>query len=344
MLSRNSGEIQKAAERAASLTGQMLAFSRQQNLQPTRVALNKAISGMYQMLARLIGETIEIRTVLDDHLADIKAGSSQIEQVILNLAINARDAMPTGGILTIRTANVSVGPAQIADIPGITPGEYVLLSLTDTGTGMDEHTKEHLFEPFFTTKEKGKGTGLGLATCYGIITQSSGFVAVHSRLGRGTTFDVYFPRMGPEGAPEPSRAVEVKVQGGKETLLVVEDDPAVRPLTTNILRSLGYTVLEAGNGIEAQECLRGMNGSKIDLLLTDVVMPKMGGKELADWMKISHPDAKILFASGYLENLLSREDIGEDEAFFLRKPFTARTLARKVRAVLDRDEGPLIGA
>ncbi len=343
MLSRNSAEIQKAAERAASLTGQMLAFSRQQNLQPTRVALNKAIGGMYQMLARLIGETIEIRTLLDDSLADIKAGSSQIEQVILNLAINARDAMPKGGVLSIRTANITVGPDLVADIPGIIPGEYVLLSLSDTGTGMDDHTKEHLFEPFFTTKEKGKGTGLGLATCYGIITQSSGYVAVHTKFGRGTTFDIYFPKMVSDGTRETNRIVEVKVQGGKETLLVVEDDPAVRPLTTNILRSLGYTVLEAGNGIEAQECLKAINGTKIDLLLTDVVMPKMGGKELADWMKITYPETRILFASGYLENLLSREDIGEDEAFFLRKPFTARTLARKVRAVLDQVEDSLIG-
>ena len=337
MLSRNSAEIQKAAERAASLTGQMLAFSRQQNLQPTRVALNKVIGGMFQMLARLIGETIEIRTRLDDRLADIKAGSSQIEQVILNLAINARDAMPGGGVLSIRTSNVTVGRELIADIPGIKPGDYVLLSLSDTGTGMDEHTKEHLFEPFFTTKEKGKGTGLGLATCYGIITQSSGFVSVQSKLGRGTTFDVYFPKMSPEGIREVHRVVETKVQGGQETLLVVEDDPAVRPLTTNILRSLGYTVLEAGNGIEAQECLKHNNGTRIDLLLTDVVMPKMGGKELADWMKTTYPTTKILFASGYLENMLSREDIGDDEAFFLRKPFTARTLARKVRDVLDSE-------
>ncbi|MEO7934071.1 MAG: PAS domain S-box protein [Chthoniobacterales bacterium] len=343
MLSRNSAEIQKAAERAASLTGQMLAFSRQQNLQPTRVALNKSIGGMYQMLARLIGETIEIRTLLDDSLADIKAGSSQIEQVILNLAINARDAMPEGGVLSIRTANVTVGPDLVADIPGIIPGDYVLLSLSDNGTGMDDHTKEHLFEPFFTTKEKGKGTGLGLATCYGIITQSNGYVAVHSKLGRGSTFDVYFPKMISDGARETNRIADVKVQGGKETLLVVEDDPAVRPLTTNILRSLGYTVLEAGNGIEAQDCLKTVNGTKIDLLLTDVVMPKMGGKELADWMKITYPETKILFASGYLENMLSREDIGEDEAYFLRKPFTARTLARKVRAVLDQEEDSLIG-
>ena len=337
VLSRNSAEIQKAAERAAALTGQMLAFSRQQNLQPSRVGLNKSIGSMYQMLARLIGETIEIRTLLDDSLADIKAGSSQIEQVILNLAINARDAMPSGGILSIRTANVTVGPDLVADIPGITSGEYVLLSLSDNGTGMDDHTKEHLFEPFFTTKEKGKGTGLGLATCYGIITQSSGFVAVHSKLGRGTTFDIYFPKMSADNTRETNRIVEAKVQGGQETLLVVEDDPAVRPLTTNILRSLGYTVLEAGNGIEAQECLKTIDGTHIDLLLTDVVMPKMGGKELADWMKISHPGTKILFASGYLENMLSREDIGEDEAFFLRKPFTARTLARKVRSVLDHE-------
>lgn len=334
-ISNNSGEIQKAAERAASLTGQMLAFSRQQNLQPSRVPLNKVIGGMYQMLARLIGETIEIRTLLDDSLSDIKAGASQIEQVILNLAINARDAMPAGGVLSIRTANITVGFELVADVPGITPGDYVLLSLSDTGTGMDDHTKEHLFEPFFTTKEKGRGTGLGLATCYGIITQSGGYVAVHSRLGKGTTFDIYFPKMTSEGSRETTRIPEVKVQGGKETLLVVEDDPAVRPLTTNILRTLGYTVHEAGNGIEAQELLITLAGTKIDLLLTDVVMPKMGGKELADWMKVEYISTKILFASGYLENMLSREDIGENEAFFLRKPFTARTLAKKVREVLD---------
>ncbi len=333
----NAREIRKAAERAAALTGQLLAFSRQQPMMPRQMNLNQTILGMHKMLGRLIGEDIRIDTHLDDNVGDVKAESSQIEQVIMNLAINARDAMPVGGTLAIRTSTAHITPRESAYHDDLPPGDYVRLIISDTGTGMDEEVREHLFEPFFTTKEKGKGTGLGLATCYGIINQSGGKIRVYSAPNRGTTFEILLPRIATTEPAEQEAPISLKMRGGNETLLVVEDDTAVRPLTISVLRSLGYTVIEAEHGGQAKQRIEEHQGASIDLLLTDVVMPVMGGKELADWMRRTHPGTKILFTSGYLENALSREDLGFNDSNFLQKPFTPVGLAHKVRALLDSD-------
>ncbi len=336
-LSGHSREVRKAAERAAALTGQLLAFSRQQAMVPQRMDINRTIRGMLGLLRRLIGENIRVDTSLASHAGEIKAEPTQIEQVIMNLAINARDAMPDGGTLALRTGRTRITPIQANATPGLAAGDYVQITVTDTGHGMDDTVREHLFEPFFTTKEKGKGTGLGLATCYGIITQTGGHIHVQSVPGRGTSFEILIPRLDPETTPEPMIPTENPARGGGETILVAEDDMAVRPLTTSILKSLGYRVMEAENGLEAKRRITEHGDQPIQLLLTDVVMPVMGGKELADWMRKNRPDTRILFTSGYLENALSIEDMGDSEQTFLQKPFTPLALAKKVREVLDRE-------
>jgi PAS domain S-box-containing protein len=328
-------EVKKAADRAASLTGQLLAFSRRQFVAPKVVDLNAVVHNMEGMLRRLIGEdVIELSTVLDPNVGQIRADPSQIEQVIMNLAVNARDAMPSGGTLTIETGRVEVHRRIPGRVGPVEPGSYVLLLVRDTGHGMDEETQSHLFEPFFTTKEKGKGTGLGLSTVYGIVRQSGGSIIVESKPGRGSTFKIYFPHLvevagaieGASGGPEHVR--------GKETVLVVEDEPGVRTLVHETLKLHGYHVLEARHGIEA--LLTGArHPGPIHLLLTDVVMPQMSGPEVAEKLSPARPEMRVLYMSGYPDHPVFAQSRVKTDTAFLQKPFTPNTLVRKVREVLD---------
>jgi two-component system cell cycle sensor histidine kinase/response regulator CckA len=286
------------------------------------------------MLCRLIGENIEFCTLLDPAAGHIKADPGQIEQVIMNLAVNARDAMPNGGKLTVTTTNTTLDKNQLNNFPDMDAGDYVMLAIADTGTGMSEEVKAHLFEPFFTTKPSGQGTGLGLATCFGIVKQNTGHINVHSELGSGTTFKIYFPQV--QSALEPLRVHNkpTEAAGGNETVLLVEDEPVVRELAVTTLREKGYTVVEAANGEEGL-CLARQHDGKIDLVLTDVVMPVMSGKEMADAIRTSHPDTKILFTSGYTEDALGHHGVLLPGILFLPKPYMTATLTRKVREVLD---------
>jgi PAS domain S-box-containing protein len=326
-------EIVNAGERAASLTKQLLAFSRKQVIEPKVFDLNTTIQQALPMLRRLIREDIALETILDDSLGQVKADPDQIHQVILNLAVNARDAMPDGGILSIVTKNVELGaPANTANRPGALPGNYVLLSVSDTGQGMDETTRQHIFEPFFTTKEVGKGTGLGLATVYGIVRQSNGWIELESKVGAGTSFKVYLPRT--DSCPAPERSgIGTRTQTGSETILVVEDQPAVRTFTMAALRERGYHVIEASNGPEAL-AVAGRHPGKLDLLLTDVVMPGMNGKELSERLKELHPKVNVLFISGYSADVIAHRGVLNPGVAFLNKPFSQEELAEKVRAVL----------
>jgi nitrogen-specific signal transduction histidine kinase/ActR/RegA family two-component response regulator len=326
-------QIQKAAGRAVSMTRQLLAFSRMQVLQPRVIELNTIVAEMGKMLPRLIGEHIEYSFLSDPKLASVKADPGQIEQVILNLAVNARDAMPDGGKLTVGTVNVTVDEAEARKRPPMTPGQYVLLSVTDTGHGMDDATKTHIFEPFFTTKEVGKGTGLGLATVYGVVKQSGGFIWVISSPGKGTTFEIYLPHA---SGPVARLDVESKlstIPQGSETILVAEDEAGVRELACQFLRVKGYTVLEARDGHEALE-IAGHHPGTIDLILSDMVMPKMNGGELAGKLKAIRPKIRVAFMSGYSE--FSTGEIGHDfpQAPVLQKPFSPASLVGIVREAL----------
>ena len=326
-------DIKQAAVRAATLTRQLLAFSRQQVLQPQVLDLNEVVSGMQKMLGRLIGEDIELRTALDPALGTVRADPGQMEQIVLNLAVNARDAMPDGGQLTIETSNADLDAGYVATHGPAIPGPYVLLAVTDTGTGMDQTTQAHVFEPFFTTKEQGKGTGLGLATVYGIVKQSGGLIWLYSEPGQGATFKVYLPRLtAAVTAHVPNHAPHALK--GTETILVVEDDKTVRSLTQRVLAGQGYTVLVAENGAAGLRLARGHAGA-IDLLITDVVMPAMNGRELAKQFTEGHPQARVLFLSGYAGEAIARRGILEAGVNFLQKPFTIEALAQKVREVLD---------
>ena len=333
---KNAEQIEKSAYFAAALTRQLLTFSRKQVIEPRVLNLNTVVLNIEKMLRRLIGEDIEFCTVLDPMAGHIKADPSQIEQVIMNLAVNARDAMATVGKLTITTANTTLGEEYLKHFPELSAGDYVMLAIADTGTGMSEEVKAHLFEPFFTTKPAGKGTGLGLATCFGIVQQNSGHINVYSELGRGTTFKIYFPRVQSALEPARVRTKPAEVAGGKETVLLVEDEPAVRELAAFTLREKGYTVFEAANGEEGLRTARQHDG-KIDLVLTDVVMPVMGGKEMTDALRTSHPDTKVLFTSGYTEDAIGHHGVLRPGIVFLQKPYMTATLARKVREVLDED-------
>jgi two-component system, cell cycle sensor histidine kinase and response regulator CckA len=326
-------QIQKAAGRAVSMTRQLLAFSRMQVLQPRVLDLNGVVAEMGKMLPRLIGEHIEYSFSPDPKLASVKADPGQIEQVILNLAVNARDAMPRGGKLSMRTANISINEVEAAKRPPMTPGRYILLSVSDTGHGMDEATKAHIFEPFFTTKEIGKGTGLGLATVYGVVKQSGGFIWVDSSLGEGTTFEVYLPQVAGQAANDEAEQKPSAIRGGSETVLVVEDEAGVRELACQFLRVKGYTVLEAEGGLEALAVSRRHPGT-IHLLLSDMVMPKMSGGELAAELKAIRPEIRVAFMSGYSE--FSRGDLGKGfpEAPVLQKPFSPASLVEIVREAL----------
>jgi PAS domain S-box-containing protein len=327
-------EIGKGAQRAAALTQQLLAFGRKQILQPRLLNLNDVIFDYEGMLARVIGENVEISIERGHNLHPVKADPDQIGQILMNLAINARDAMPSGGHLLIRTSNVTLNTEFICTHPDVTPGEYVLLAVSDTGHGLDTESKQRLFEPFFTTNESGNGAGLGLASTYGIVQQSSGHLFVESEPDQGTTFHVYLPVA--EGAVTTSAPVpDDQLPHGTETILVAEDEPAVREFITLILRELGYTVLTAENGEEALHVARQFDGNRINLLFTDVVMPRMGGKELADALCAERPGLKVIFASGYTKDAFARNGSLPEGVILLSKPFTSAVLAKTVRRVLD---------
>jgi PAS domain S-box-containing protein len=328
-------EIKKLAERAASLTRQLLVFSRRQILAFEVLDLNTVVADMDKMLHRLIGEDVELMTVLTPALCRVKADLGQMEQVILNLAVNARDAMPRGGTLTIRTHNVDLEKDRLISLPGVGPGRYVLLEVRDTGCGMDERVKAHLFEPFFTTKPVGAGTGLGLATIYGIVEQTGGHIEVQSEVGRGTAFKIYLPCT-EETISQPSspQALSSSPRSG-ETVLLVEDEPSVRTLVSTVLRANGYTLLEAREGIAALE-ISAQHPGPIHLLITDVVMPRMSGRELAERLVSLRPDMRLLYLSGYTDDTVVRHGVREAEMPFIQKPFSPAALVRKVREVLDQ--------
>jgi PAS domain S-box-containing protein len=326
-------EIRNATGRAASLTRQLLAFSRQQVLAPRVLGLNAVVANIEKMLKRLIGEDIDLVTNLEESLWPVKADPGQLEQVLLNLAVNARDAMPDGGVLTISTANVEMDSASAQTHFPLSPGPYVLLAFNDTGIGMDAETQARIFDPFFTTKEKGKGTGLGLAMVYGIVKQSGGYIWVYSEVGKGTTFKIYLPRSeGEVDESGPGRSL-VEAQQGTETLLLVEDEEAVRALVRNVLKERGYRVMEASRGEDALELAEQYWG-QIDLLVTDVVMPQMSGHELARRLTNLHPQIKVLYISGYADNADWYQGGPSSGVAFLQKPFSPEALAHKVREVL----------
>ena len=327
-------EIRRAGERAASLTRQLLAFSRKQVLTLAVLDLNTVVVDTGKLLRRLIGEDIELTTTLDPSLGQVKVDAGQIEQVIMNLVVNARDAMPTGGHITIETRNVELDQDYVQKHAEVRQGSYVLLAVSDTGCGMDEATKSRIFEPFFTTKEVGKGTGLGLATVHGIIKQSGGTIEVHSEFGRGTTFKVYLPRLKGTVSSGKSLPGLSKVPTGSETVLLAEDEEALRQLALLALQSFGYTVLVARDGEEAIQHSRQHQGP-LHLLVTDVVMPKMNGRQLAEAVVRLRPDTKVLYLSGYTDDAILRHGVLETNVAFLQKPFTPSVLARTVREVLD---------
>jgi PAS domain S-box-containing protein len=327
--------VLKAGDRAAQLTRQLLAFSRKQVVQPQILDLNAVVAGTDKMLARLIGEDVNLTTVLPPALAGVKADPGQVEQVIVNLVVNARDAMPRGGRITIETANVVLDTSYAQARDKVEPGRYVRLAVSDTGDGMTEEVKQHIFEPFFTTKEVGKGTGLGLATVFGIVKQSGGHVGVASEVGRGTTFEIYLPAV--EDAPPPEKSMEgpTATLTGTETVLLVEDESAVREMTRKALQVNGYTVLEAADGAEAIRLCDRHEGP-IDLVVSDVVMPRMGGRELAERLTALRPETRVLFVSGHTDDAVVRQGILQAEVAFLQKPFSMDALRLKVRTVLDQ--------
>jgi two-component system, cell cycle sensor histidine kinase and response regulator CckA len=329
-------QIIKAGNRASSLTKQLLAFSRQQVLEPKILLLNAVVSDTEKMLRRLIGEDIELLTSLDSSLGKIRADQGQIEQVIMNLVVNARDAMPEGGRLVIETTNFEIDDEFVRRYAyPVLPGAYILLTVSDNGIGMDTATQQRIFEPFFTTKEKGKGTGLGLSLVYGVVKQSGGYIDVVSARGKGTTFNIYLPRVQQD-------TVETKIIGpdhpeelrGTETILLAEDEDTLRALTRHLLELYGYRVLEACDGNQAMR-LSGQTSDEIHLLLTDVVMPGINGRILADQLKQKRPDVKVVFMSGYTGQRVGEKEILEPGSLFLQKPFTREGLARKVREALD---------
>jgi PAS domain S-box-containing protein len=332
-LRQNLNEIRKAGERAASLTGQLLAFSRRQFLVPRILDLNKVVADTKEMLRRVIGEDVELVIRQGCKLAKVLADPGQIAQVLVNLAVNARDAMPGGGRLTIETGNVDLREAETGDLPGAAPGPYVMLAVSDTGVGMSKELMEHMFEPFFTTRERGKGTGLGLSTVYGIVKQSGGYVRAQSEPGQGSAFRIYLPcaRVG-SGKPA-ARSGKARLAKGRETVLVVEDELAVRQVVAATLRSCGYKVLEARSGEEGMRRLRRHEGP-LHLLLTDLVMPRMNGRKVADSVRTLYPEVKVVFMSGYTDDALLRHGVSDTQGSFLQKPFTMETLTQEVREVL----------
>jgi two-component system cell cycle sensor histidine kinase/response regulator CckA len=334
-LRRDLDLISKTADRAAALTRQLLAFSRKQVLQPRVAELNDLIGNLTSLLMRLIGEDIELTFVPAPDTGRVRVDPGQLEQVIVNLTVNARDAMPRGGRLTIETAKVELDESYAARHVGVVPGSHVMLAVSDTGGGMDSATQARIFEPFFTTKGPGKGTGLGLATVYGIVKQSGGHVRVYSELGTGTVFKIYLPRT--EDAAEAAAAASVRLPTGTETVLLVEDEDDVRDLAREVLEQLGYTVLEAAAPPDAILIAERYAGI-IELLLTDVVMPRISGRALATTIAAMRPETRILFMSGYTDDAIVRHGVLEPGTQFIEKPFTPEALALKVREVLDRPE------
>ena len=330
-------EIEKASHRAVSLTRQLLAFSRQQVLEPVTLNLNTLVTDMEKMLPRLIGEDIDLKLILDPVLGQVKADPGQVEQVLMNLAVNARDAMPDGGKLTIRTANAEIDTAFAREPPGSIPGTGVILVVTDTGTGMDPEIQAQIFEPFFTTKGRDKGTGLGLATVYGVVKQSNGYIDVESQKGKGSVFTIYLPRVARNPPPPlPLSAPEPMNVRGSETILLVEDSEPLRRLAELFLKENGYRILAAADGAEAQQ-LAAQIADPIHLLLTDVVMPGINGRVLAERLAPSQPAMKVLYMSGYTDSFIAGHGVLEDGVHLLHKPFTEETLMRKVRELLDSD-------
>jgi PAS domain S-box-containing protein len=334
---RAVGEIQGAAERASALTGQLLAFSRKQMLEPKELDLNVVLTGTSRMLRRLIGEDIDLEVKLAPDLGRVLADANQIQQVVMNLAINARDAMPNGGRLTFTTANVELDAGYAQQHVPLAPGRYAMLTVSDTGVGMAPETRARVFEPFFTTKERGKGTGLGLATVYGIVKQTGGYIWLHSEPGQGTVFKIYLPRLESSTSPEGEPATSGRSLSGTETVLLVEDEPMVRDLLGGMLEKRGYRVLTAGSGEEAVEIAVGDRGP-IHLMVTDVVMSGMGGPELAKRLAPLHPELRVLYVSGYTDDAVLRLGVREGLTSFLQKPFTLDALARKIRDVLDTQQ------
>jgi PAS domain S-box-containing protein len=335
-LRRDLQHIGDASERAGTLVRQLLAFSRKQVLKPKILDLNGIVLNLDKLLRRLLAETVAMKTIAGQSVGAVKADPSQIEQVIMNLVVNARDAMPKGGRILIETSNVELDDSYMQDHATVRPGRYVMLAVTDTGIGMTSDTMAHIFEPFYTTKESGRGTGLGLSTVYGIVKQSGGYIWVYSEPGKGTTFKVYLPRV--EEPVEVSSSTETlapAASDGDETILLVEDEPAVRELTRMVLSKRGYSVLEALNPADAER-LAASHGSEIHLLLTDVVMPGMSGRELAKRLTARHSNLRVLYMSGYTYNVIAEDGTLEEGAAFLQKPFTPQVLAQKVRETLDR--------
>jgi len=332
-VTRQAVEISRAADRAADLTQQLLAYSRQQILQQEPADLNVLVQETLRMLERLIGENVEVHRTYEEDLPTIVVDRGQISQVIVNLTINARDAMPAGGSLIVQTRAVELDDQYAREHPDVAPGRYVLLEIADTGIGMDAATRERIFDPYFTTKESG--TGLGLATVYGIVRQSGGHIWLYSEAGIGTTFKIYFPAASTAALP-PGPGREPGSLDGTETILVVEDTDAVRDLVKTALESFGYTVLTASNGDEALEIVRD-DATHVDLVFTDMVMPGMNGRELAEQIEGVRPSVKMLFSSGYSADTVIRQGIASAAVAFIQKPYLSIELVEKIRSVLDAD-------
>jgi two-component system cell cycle sensor histidine kinase/response regulator CckA len=338
-LANHVSEIRSAAARASALTGQLLAFSRKHPLAPRVLEVNSLVTNLERSLLRLLGENVRVTCELHEEKngAHIQADPGELTQVILNLAVNARDAMPNGGSLTIRTAVRAIAGEHMHEIgcEDLPPGEYILISVTDTGTGISEEVKERLFEPFFTTKEHGVGSGLGLATSYGIVRQSGGHIGLVSDEGNGTRITIYLPKVEAPPALNHKRPGSKKLPVGTETILVLEDDISVRHISVRVLRSLGYDVIEAANGDDAQRLIAQRNGKNVHLLLTDLMMPEMSGRDFAAWLEKTSPDTKVVFVSGYLDASLQFAQHCDHAMYFLPKPFDPEQLATKVRQALD---------
>ena len=340
---KDARAIHQAAERAAGVTRQLLVFSRKQTVQPVPLDLNEVVEGLDKMLRQLIDENIELTVVRGQQLGRVKADAGYVGQVLMNLVINARDAMPGGGTLSVTTSDVTADEGYASAHPGMTPGDYVRLSVSDSGTGMSDAVQAHMFEPLFTTKPKGRGTGLGLATCQTIVKQSSGHIDVHSEVGKGTTFDVYFPRL--DQALDAAMVSPLQTRSlprGTEALLIVEDDPAVRHLASAVLKAQGYEVLVAANGRDGLRIAHDHKGAAIRLVIADVIMPLMGGKMMAEWLTSGDPDLKVLFTSGYTDDAIAQYGVLDPGVAFLPKPYTSATLIAKVRELLDAPALPLL--